>query len=47
MQLVKVQYQNQIFAGVLVGDLVHLDEQSATSPTPILDSGQTDSHRRK
>lgn len=37
MQLVKVQYQNQIFAGVLVGDLVHLDEQSATSPTPILD----------
>ncbi len=37
MQLVKVQYQNQIFAGVLVGSQVHLDEQSATSPTPILD----------
>lgn len=37
MQLVKVQYQNQILAGVLVGSQVHLDEQSATSPTPILD----------
>lgn len=37
MQLVKVQYQNQIFAGALAGDLVHLDKQSVTSPTPILD----------
>lgn len=37
MQLVKVRYQDQVYAGALVGDSVHLDEHSASSATPILD----------
>lgn len=37
MQLVKVEYQNQIFAGALSNDSVYLDKASGNSAAPILD----------
>lgn len=37
MQLVKVEYQNQIFAGALSNDSVYLDKATGNSAAPILD----------
>ena len=47
MQLVKVEYQNQIYAGALSNDSVYLDKASGNSAAPILDFLDAESLLRK